>query len=212
MVIFVETEITSGASVGSGFRQTHVKPRATAADCELGREVASVCRCLRMWTSPSSEPARPAWQRPGSVARSASRSPKIAAFSRAASVSFVDHHVGQLVQLLEELGQLDNSLILVTSDNGASVEGGSQGWAFGLLDAAGFRARALYGMYLALLAVASDAVRPELEAQLQALERELAASAERAERGERLGQRSGQSRPDKGKSDNYPRGSSLRGP
>ena len=30
-------------------------------------------------------------------------------------------------------------------------------WAFGLLDAAGFRARALYGMYLALLAVASDA-------------------------------------------------------
>ncbi len=58
-------------------------------------------------------------------------------------------------------------------------------WAFGLLDAAGFRARALYGMYLALLAVASDAVRPELEAQLQALERELAASAERTEPGER---------------------------
>ena len=58
-------------------------------------------------------------------------------------------------------------------------------WAFGLLDAAGFRARALYGMYLALLAVARDAVRPELEGQLQALERELAASAERSGRGER---------------------------
>ena len=54
-------------------------------------------------------------------------------------------------------------------------------WAFGLLDAAGFRARALYGMYLALLAVARGAVRAELEAELQALERELAASAERTE-------------------------------
>jgi arylsulfatase len=45
----------------------------------------------------------------------------------AAYVSFVDHHVGQLVQLLEELGQLDNTLILVTSDNGASIEGGAEG-------------------------------------------------------------------------------------
>lgn len=51
-------------------------------------------------------------------------------------------------------------------------------WAFGLLDEAGFRARALYGMYLALLAVANDAVRPELEANLKSLEGELAASAE----------------------------------
>jgi arylsulfatase len=45
----------------------------------------------------------------------------------AAYVSFVDDHVGQLVQLLEDLGQLDNTLILLTSDNGASVEGGDQG-------------------------------------------------------------------------------------
>ena len=45
----------------------------------------------------------------------------------AAYVSFVDHHVGQLVQLLKDLGQLDNTLILVTSDNGASVEGGDEG-------------------------------------------------------------------------------------
>ena len=53
-------------------------------------------------------------------------------------------------------------------------------WGFGLLDAAGFRARALYGMVLALLAVASDAVRPELEAEAQELERELAAVAVRS--------------------------------
>jgi hypothetical protein len=46
--------------------------------------------------------------------------------------------------------------------------------------AAGFRARALYGMVLALLAVASDAVRPELEAEAQGLERELAAVAVRS--------------------------------
>ena len=54
-------------------------------------------------------------------------------------------------------------------------------WAFGMLDASGFRARALYGMYLALLAVASDAVRPELEAHLQAIERELASTADRTD-------------------------------
>lgn len=53
-------------------------------------------------------------------------------------------------------------------------------WGFGLLDAAGFRARALYGMVLVLLAVASDAVRPELEAEAQGLERELAAVAVRS--------------------------------
>jgi arylsulfatase len=45
----------------------------------------------------------------------------------AAYVSFVDDHVGRLVALLEELGQLDNTLIIVTSDNGASIEGGVDG-------------------------------------------------------------------------------------
>ena len=45
----------------------------------------------------------------------------------AAYVSFVDFNIGQLVALLEELGQLDNTLILVTSDNGASIEGGDEG-------------------------------------------------------------------------------------
>ena len=51
-------------------------------------------------------------------------------------------------------------------------------WAFGLLDEAGFRARALYGLYVALLAVATEALRPAFEAELQALERELAAASE----------------------------------
>ena len=30
-------------------------------------------------------------------------------------------------------------------------------WAYGLLDETGFRSRALYGLYVALLAVATDA-------------------------------------------------------
>ena len=45
----------------------------------------------------------------------------------AAYVSFVDHHVGRLVGMLEELDQLDNTLIVLTSDNGASIEGGDNG-------------------------------------------------------------------------------------
>lgn len=52
-------------------------------------------------------------------------------------------------------------------------------WAFGMIDAAEFEARALYGMYLALLAVATPDVRPGFAAELQRLEGELASSAER---------------------------------
>jgi AcrR family transcriptional regulator len=58
-------------------------------------------------------------------------------------------------------------------------------WAFGTIDAAGFEARALYGMYLVLLAVAEDVVRPRLEAELRALEPQLADSAEYIERRQR---------------------------
>ena len=46
-------------------------------------------------------------------------------------------------------------------------------WAFGQIDEAGFRARALYGLYVALLAVATEKLRPQLEAHLHRLEREL---------------------------------------
>lgn len=46
-------------------------------------------------------------------------------------------------------------------------------WAFGLIDEREFRARALYGLWVALLGVASDAVRPAIEAELAELEREL---------------------------------------
>ncbi len=55
-------------------------------------------------------------------------------------------------------------------------------WAFGVIDAAAFEARALYGMCLALLAVANEAARPALEDELRALEPQLTAAAESIER------------------------------
>ena len=38
-----------------------------------------------------------------------------------------DHHIGRLISFLEQLGQLDDTLIMVVSDNGASAEGGPHG-------------------------------------------------------------------------------------
>ena len=38
-----------------------------------------------------------------------------------------DHHIGRLVDFLENLGELDNTLIMVISDNGSSPEGGPTG-------------------------------------------------------------------------------------
>jgi arylsulfatase A-like enzyme len=42
-------------------------------------------------------------------------------------VSHTDHHIGRLIDYLEEIGELDNTLIFVISDNGASSEGGPTG-------------------------------------------------------------------------------------
>jgi arylsulfatase len=42
-------------------------------------------------------------------------------------LSHTDHQVGRLVEFLRTLGQLDNTLIMVISDNGASAEGGPTG-------------------------------------------------------------------------------------
>lgn len=38
-----------------------------------------------------------------------------------------DHHLGQLFSFLDQLGQLDDTLIMLISDNGASAEGGPEG-------------------------------------------------------------------------------------
>ncbi|MER5959015.1 arylsulfatase [Streptomyces longhuiensis] len=45
----------------------------------------------------------------------------------AAFVAHTDHQIGRLVDSLQALGQLDNTLFMVVSDNGASAEGGPDG-------------------------------------------------------------------------------------
>jgi arylsulfatase len=42
-------------------------------------------------------------------------------------LSHTDHHLGRLVEFLRRTGDLDNTMILVLSDNGASSEGGRNG-------------------------------------------------------------------------------------
>ena len=38
-----------------------------------------------------------------------------------------DHHIGRLIDYLAATGELDNTLIMLISDNGASAEGGPNG-------------------------------------------------------------------------------------
>jgi len=45
----------------------------------------------------------------------------------AAFLSHADHHVGRVLAFLAETGDLDNTLVFVLSDNGASSEGGATG-------------------------------------------------------------------------------------
>jgi arylsulfatase A-like enzyme len=45
----------------------------------------------------------------------------------AAYLSYIDHYIGELVDFLRQMGQLDNTLIITVSDNGASPEGGPNG-------------------------------------------------------------------------------------
>ncbi|MDH4475979.1 MAG: arylsulfatase [Verrucomicrobiaceae bacterium] len=46
----------------------------------------------------------------------------------AAYLDYTDHHIGQVVQAVEDMGQLDNTLIFyIAGDNGASAEGGMNG-------------------------------------------------------------------------------------
>ena len=54
------------------------------------------------------------------------------------------------------------------------------GWASGRLDANGFRDDALYALYVCLLAVASDALRPQLVASIERLEPRMAGRDPRA--------------------------------
>ena len=53
-------------------------------------------------------------------------------FARMAEVyagflAHADHHIGRLLDHLEESGELENTIVVVVSDNGASGEGGPTG-------------------------------------------------------------------------------------
>jgi len=45
----------------------------------------------------------------------------------AASLSYADHEFGRILDALEQRGELDNTIVVITSDNGASAEGGPTG-------------------------------------------------------------------------------------
>ena len=55
-------------------------------------------------------------------------------------LSHTDHHIGRVIDFLEELGILDDTIVMVCTDNGASAEGGEHGsfnehsWAMGQED------------------------------------------------------------------------------
>ena len=49
----------------------------------------------------------------------------------AAQVDRMDQGIGELMALLEEMGIMDNTLIIFLSDNGGTSEGGPWGWAWG---------------------------------------------------------------------------------
>lgn len=42
-------------------------------------------------------------------------------------LSHADHHIGRVIDFIEDLGELDNTIVMVLSDNGASAEGGPNG-------------------------------------------------------------------------------------
>ena len=42
-------------------------------------------------------------------------------------LAYADHHIGRIPDYLQETGQLDNTLVILVSDNGASGEGGPNG-------------------------------------------------------------------------------------
>lgn len=45
----------------------------------------------------------------------------------AAFIEQTDHHLGRVIDFIDELGELGNTIVIVTSDNGASAEGGEHG-------------------------------------------------------------------------------------
>jgi arylsulfatase A-like enzyme len=78
----------------------------------------------RTWPLPAHSPGVPAWDSlAGTQKRLYARYMEL----YAALVDNIDQNVGRIVSCLSSLGRLDNTLILITSDNGANGIGGVEG-------------------------------------------------------------------------------------
>ena len=44
-------------------------------------------------------------------------------------LTHTDHHIGRLIEFLKNLGELDNTIIMAISDNGASSEAAHPAWS-----------------------------------------------------------------------------------
>jgi arylsulfatase A-like enzyme len=70
------------------------------------------------------DPDVPAWETLSDDARRlAARMMEI----YAGFLAHTDHQIGRVLEFLREIGELDNTLVMLTSDNGASAEGGTTG-------------------------------------------------------------------------------------
>ena len=86
----------------------HGEPDATGPTASPGRRSTSCARGTRCPRRSSG--CSPAWPR-----------------CSPASSSYTDDELGRVIDYLEESGQLDNTIVVVVSDNGASGEGGPNG-------------------------------------------------------------------------------------
>lgn len=77
------------------------------------------------WSLPQRPDSVPAWESLSEAQRE-ELAHRMAIY--AAQIERMDHGIGQIVQLLEEKDQLDNTLIVFVADNGASAEGGPFGF------------------------------------------------------------------------------------
>ncbi|MFM7332279.1 MAG: arylsulfatase [Brachymonas sp.] len=102
---------------------------------DAGWDAIRIARCARQkamgllpehWRLPAGSPGVPSWED-----IPAEKRPLMAHYMQiyAAMVENIDANVGRLVAELKALGQWDNTLLLLTSDNGASSIGGPDGAA-----------------------------------------------------------------------------------
>ena len=70
------------------------------------------------------DPDVPAWD---SLSRDAQRMYARQMEVYAAFLEQTDHHLGRVIDFIDELDELDNTIVIVMSDNGASAEGGEHG-------------------------------------------------------------------------------------